>query len=82
MQVPNDHHVHLAKVFEMGVQNQVSMESLSSYVASAILLNAYPPSMHCKLTAILEWAKLTGQHSTQLLCLRPFTNRIVSKLLH
>ena len=52
MEVPGDYQLHLTRFLKLCAQNRIPSESLAPYIASSILLNAYPPSMHRKFEAL------------------------------
>lgn len=47
-QVSEDLHTYLHTFLELGMRNNVSFEHLAPFIASALLMDSYPPRMHRK----------------------------------
>ena len=48
----DEHEDHLTRFFKLGVREKVSYHLLTSYVASSVLMDAYPPRMHRRSSRI------------------------------
>lgn len=59
---------HLSRFMRSGRDYQVPRDALMTFVASSILLDAYPPKMHGKI--ILTLANMNAQHLTKVHRLR------------
>ena len=51
--LPRDYPKHLSAVIAFGAEKVVRYETTSSYIASSILMNAWPPGCHCKYQFVL-----------------------------
>ena len=59
---------HLSRFMRSGEDHQVSRDALMTFIASSIMLDAYPPKMHGK--TILTLANTNVQHLTEIRRLR------------
>ena len=49
-EIPVNYPNHLSNVIAFGIEKVIRHESTASYIASSILMDAYPPGGHCKRT--------------------------------
>jgi len=50
-EVGSDHADHLTTFLRLGTQAELSWDVITNYIASSILLNAYPPRMHSQTSS-------------------------------
>ena len=53
---------HLENFLQLRVEHNISLDVLSRYIASSILMDAYPPDMHSKLCIPTPYTSLTIPH--------------------
>ncbi|KAI9753305.1 MAG: hypothetical protein M4579_005224 [Chaenotheca gracillima] len=60
---------HIATSLNLAAEYKLSYENTTSFIASAILMDAYPPGMHCgyALEPSLAYATDKQQYSTQMM---------------
>ncbi len=81
-EITEDYSDHLLTFFKLGARCEVPYSSLISFVASSILMDAYPPNMHSG-SLMITWpllSKLTvKQNSIRHLCSTPYIEHLASK---
>lgn len=62
-EIRSDHTDHLSSFLSLGAGRNTSCDSMTDYIASTILLDAYPPGMHCK--AFVQGKTAIGIHQAK-----------------
>ena len=50
---------HVTNFLQLGIQFKVSYEAMASFIASAIIMDAYPPAMHSRCARPPNWTSIT-----------------------
>lgn len=81
-EITEDYSDHLLTFFKLGARCEVPYSSLISFVASSILMDAYPPNMHSG-SLMITWSLLSKltvkQNSIRHLCSTPCIEHLASK---
>ena len=56
--LPSDYPQHMSAIIAFGAEKVVRYETTSSYIASSILMNAWPPACHCTYQLVIVWVPL------------------------
>ena len=81
-EIIEDYSDHLLTFFKLGARCEVSYSSLISFVASSILMNAYPSNMHSgslMITWSLLFKLMVKQNLIRHLCSTPYIEHLASK---
>jgi hypothetical protein len=80
--VPTDYKSHIKTFLGLAISHKLSYESIASFIASSILMNAFPPRMHCECTGFLNNVDANNfpVFSTQLVFEKLYKAEIVKAL--